>query len=57
MNELRKELVRMSRELVTLKTASGTGTVESSKILVLKERLPTIDGRVRILADENERTQ
>lgn len=41
----------------TQKAASSTGTVNGATISALEELMSTIDGIVRILADENERTQ
>lgn len=57
MNDLHKEVVRMSHDIATLKYTSATGTVDRAKILALEEILNTIYGIARILADENERTQ
>lgn len=57
MHDFRMEVVRMSRALSTLKTASATDTVDGSKILPLEEMFKCIDGIVRLLDDENDRTQ
>lgn len=47
----------MSRDIATIKSAGETGTVDGATILELKERLSIIDGRVRILSDDNKRNQ
>lgn len=57
MNDLRKEVVLMSRKLATLKSARATTTVYEAMILALEDLLTAIDGRVRMLVDENYRTQ
>lgn len=56
-NYLRKEAVRMRSELATLKSKIPTGTVYGSTILVVGELLKTVEGRVRMLTNQNEQTQ
>lgn len=57
MNDLRKEVVRMGLQEVTLKYTSAGERVDGAEMAALEERLNITDRRIQGIVEYNERTK
>lgn len=57
MNDLRNEVDKMSRKLVTLRATTASNNLNISSTDALEEHLNTMDCIIEIISEENERSR